>query len=115
MIRTHMKLGQLRCEATVQALVETVDQYGQSVQDWDATGDPVPCEIRTATGRDQVNADQATVILTHVVTMWYQPDLDKTRRLIVEGRVLNIDHIDDVDNRHIQHRVYCVEEVGVEP
>ena len=110
-----MKLGQLRCEAIVQTPVETPDQYNQPVPDWDDAGTPVPCEIRTANGRDLTNADQLKVSLTHVVTMWYQPDIDKTRRLIVEGRVFNITYIDDVDNRHIQHRVYCVEEVGVEP
>lgn len=114
MIRTHMKLGQLRCEATLQTLVETVDQYGQPVQDWTDGDSPIPCEIRTPNGRDFTNAEQLKVALTHVVTMWYQPDLAVTQQLVVEGRTFTITYIIDVDNRHIQHMVYCTEQVGAE-
>lgn len=114
MIRTHVKLGQFRNEAQLQTLVETVDQYGQPVQNWDDTGDPIPCEIRTATGRDMANADQLKVNLTHVVTMWYQPDLNVTQQLVVEGRTFHITYINDVDNRHIQLKLYCTEVVGTE-
>jgi head-tail adaptor len=73
MIRTHVKLGQLRNEATLQTLVETVDQYGQPVQDWDDTGDPIPCEIRTASGRDTANALDPLAVT----------DLDRVRVMLI--------------------------------
>jgi SPP1 family predicted phage head-tail adaptor len=108
-VRTNMKLGQLRNEAQLQTFVETADQLGQLVQDWDDAGTPIPCEIRTANGREQVNAEQLKRIVSHVVTMWYQPGLNESQRLIVEDRVFNITYIDDIDNRHIQIKVYCIE------
>jgi SPP1 family predicted phage head-tail adaptor len=109
-----MKVGSLRHRVTVQSLVETVDQYGQPVQNWDATVSRWAA-IRTPNGRDKINADQLKVELTHILTLRYVPGLDVTQRLVFDGRVFNITYVINKDERNREQEVYCNEEVGIEP
>jgi len=105
-----LEIGRLDDRVTVQTLVETVDPYGQAVQDW-SEGIEVWARVRPPTGREAVNADQLKVGLSHIVTMRYRANLDESGQVLHGDEVLRITYVRP-DEMRLMMDLFCVRQAG---
>ena len=67
--------------------------------------------ILPQSGREFYRAQQVNAAVTHLVSARYRTGLDATKRLVLSGsRVLDIDGVLDVDERHEELLLTCVED-----
>ena len=67
--------------------------------------------ILPQSGREFYRAQQVNTAVTHLVSARYRTGLDATKRLVLSGdRVLDIAGVVDVDERHEELLLTCVED-----
>lgn len=116
-----LRAGQLRQRVTIQKQ-GPLDGYGNPNPEWQTEADGVPAFVDQQSGL-KTGADRAWLAAagptqmipteTHRVTIRYYAGLDATRRLMFEGKVLNILSVSDYESRHIFMTLSCQERVGV--
>ena len=74
-----------------------------------ATSYSVWAAIVTLTGRELEQARQTVANATHMVTAYFDPEIQVTHRFLHEGRGLNIEHVNDLDESHVWMQCTCVE------
>lgn len=83
------------------------------------TGEPVEAwsvvaacwaDVREVSGRELVYAQQVQAESSTVVEIRYRPGVDRTCRVEVEGRKLNVDAVVDPDSLGIRLLLFCREE-----
>jgi SPP1 family predicted phage head-tail adaptor len=65
--------------------------------------------VKPASGRKVWDADQVTPLRSHVVELRYRPGLKPTMRIKYGQRLLNIESIIDVEERHRDLELFCTE------
>ena len=104
--------GLLRHRITIQELVEIDDSYGQPTQSWEDKYDTWS-EIRTPTTVELISAERLNILLSHVVTIRYDPSIDQTMQLVYEGRVLRINSVSDPEERKRTMVLKCTEPASI--
>ena len=105
-----MQAGKLRHHLEVQAATETRDAHGGVTRDW-RTVDMRWAAVEPLTGRELFEAQQVQGRATVRVRMRPYGDLTPSHRLKFGDRVLNIDSIQNIDERDREMEVLCVEAI----
>ena len=107
-----MRAGQLRTRAEVQRIMEPRDKQGGIVPSWETIAH-VWIKMVGLRGREYWSAQQVQSDVTHGVIMRYFAGLTSKHRLrlLHSQRVLNIQSVIDVDERHAEMQLMCVEVV----
>ncbi len=105
--------GNLHHPVELQCCTETRDTYGAAVRAW-ATFAETWANIRPASGRERMLAQQVGAEISHNVEMLYRDDLTEKDRIVFRQRVFAIASIVDVEERRETLLVTCFETVGQE-
>ena len=107
-----MRAGTLRTRVEVQRIAEERDKQGGIVSSWTTIGQRW-ASVVPLSGREYWSAQQVQSDVTHGVTMRYLEGLTSKHRLrlLHSQRVLNIQSVLDVDERHREMQLMCVEVV----
>ena len=90
-----MNPGHLDQRVTIERLVETVDRYGDSTNEWTAQA-TVWAAVEPLVGREFMAALQVQSDVSTRVRMRYRPGVLPTDRVLHEGRVYAIESVIDV-------------------
>lgn len=103
--------GRLRHRVTLQAPVESADEYGgtarASWRDVALVWADVQPEL---SGRELMMAQQVESVVTHRVTLRYRSDVSTASRLVFQGRVLEVVQVIDPEERHRWLDLLCAED-----
>ena len=107
-----MRAGKLRTRVEVQRIDEERDKQGGIVSSWTTIAHRW-ASVVPLSGREYWSAQQVQSDVTHKVQLRYLEGLtSKDRlRLLHSQRVLNIQSVLDVDERHREMQLMCVEVV----
>jgi len=94
---------------TVQSQATTLGDRGQKTAAWANQTPQARAKIETLSGREAENARQNYASATLKVTMRYWPGLTPKHRLLFGSRVLEIGHVDDLEQRNEWHVLLCSE------
>jgi SPP1 family predicted phage head-tail adaptor len=110
--RRH-RAGALRNRADLEALTATstaAGSRGQPQEDWTLV-DPVRIGIFTLQGREAELVHEIVPTATHLVVSRYHQGVKPEARFRLGNRVLNVQSVDDAENRHRWMDSVCIEEV----
>jgi head-tail adaptor len=75
-----------------------------------APGTLIRCKVENVGGNKVEISRQYAPTATHLITIRYRPIDEIRHRLVYKlGRVFNIGHIDDVEEKHVKLELYCRE------
>lgn len=105
--------GQFRTKLTLQTLAISQDATGGTVETW-TDGPTVWAKVSPLSSREAYWAAQVHATTTHTVTMRYTAAVTPQSRLKIAGtsRVMNVDGVSDVDERHQYLIISATEEIG---
>ena len=103
-----MRSGRLRHRVTIQQPVVAVNGYGERITTW-STVATVWGAVEPLRGREFFDAEQVQAEVSHRVVLRYRSGLATTMRLLHLTRVLHIQAIIDVDERHRELQLMCRE------
>jgi SPP1 family predicted phage head-tail adaptor len=108
-----MQIGKMRRRCSLQAPpqeTEGQNQYGEVVPSWVEV-----CQVWAAVepleGRKLWQAQQVQPDVTHEVRIRYRPGVKTAMRIVYQGRIFAIKAIMDVEERHWELRLMCVEQL----
>lgn len=101
-------IGRLNKRAALQSATATTDGQGGRAKVW-ATFATVWALVEPLSGREALNAAQVTATYSTGVTIWYRADVSVKQRLVVEGRTLQIDSVQDPTGLKDELRLLCTE------
>jgi SPP1 family predicted phage head-tail adaptor len=105
-----MRAGNLRHRITVQSPVSTTNAHGGVDFTW-ATLATVWASLSPESGKEQQDGKQQVAQTTYKVTMRYLTGLTTQCRIVFGTQVLNISSALDVDKRHKEWDLVCIEAV----
>ena len=100
--------GELRQRITFQQPVKADDGYGGHVVSW-ANLVAVWAKVEPISGREFFYAHQISVEVTHRVKVRYLITINESMRIMYGGRILEIESIIDMDERHKFLEIFCKE------
>ena len=103
-----MRTARLRHRVTIQSPVVAVNGYGERITTW-STVATVGAAVEPLRGREFFDAEQVQAEISHRVIMRYRTGMESTMRLLHLTRVLHIETIIDVDERHRELQLMCRE------
>lgn len=103
-----MRAGRLRKRVSIQQPVQAVNAYGERIVTW-STVATVWAAVEPLRGREMFDAEQVQAEISHRVILRYRSGLDSTYRLLLASRVLQIQTVIDVDERHRELHLMCRE------
>ena len=104
-------IGQLRTRMHIQQVTETRTPDGGIAEAWSPFAQ-VWAKVQGLRGRELFAAQQVQATTTHKVTIRYCRGLTSKHRMLIgqdESRVLNIESVVDVDEKHVTHELMCTE------
>lgn len=104
-----VRAGKLRHRLIVEAKETTLGTRGQRTGSW-TTCDTVWGEVVTLSGGERDQARQIYASATDTVRIRYRADLTTENRFKFGSRILNIGHIDNIDQRNIEIVMLCGED-----
>lgn len=110
-----MAAGRKTERVTLQSPTRTSDGQGGWTTAWSAVGSAVWAEVQTSAGSERWVAGQVMAPVARVVTVWYSAALSvasPTWRIVWGSRVLQIQAVEDVQERHQELRFHCLEVQG---
>jgi SPP1 family predicted phage head-tail adaptor len=101
----------LRHQVQIQQLTEVSDSFGGAgTQQWATiAGGTVWAAVEPASVREYVTAQQMAAEATTTIRMRYHAGVKPKMRVLYGSRVFDIQGIMDVDERHIELRLICIE------
>lgn len=107
-----MRAGNLRRRITIQQRQSGLDGDGQASETW---ADLLSCwaDIQPLGGRELLLAKAAEASSTHRVTFRYRTGIDARMRIVYQGRIFNINNLNDIDTRHEALEAMCTEGTNV--
>ena len=108
---TMTSIGQLRTRMHIQQVTETRTPDGGIAEAWTPFAQ-VWAKVQGLRGRELFAAQQVQATTTHKVTIRYCRGLTSKHRMLIgqdESRVLNIESVVDVDEKHVTHELMCTE------
>ena len=106
-----MNAGKLRHRVTIQKLEEVDDGYGGIEEKWQDMI-TVWAVVEPLRGNERYTAQQVQAELTHKVTIRYKPGIKPDMRLKYGDRILEIEAVIDVEERHRWLELLCSEVVS---
>lgn len=103
-----MRSGRLRHRVTIQQPVAAVNGYGERITTW-STVATVWGAVEPLRGREFFDAEQVQAEISHRVVLRYRSGISSTMRLLHLSRVLHIQQVIDVDERHRELQLMCRE------
>lgn len=106
----YLQPGDLRHKITIEAPSETLDDYGQPLQQWTPVV-TTRASIRAITQKEMNVADTAVAVSTHVVMMRYPGKnvrIVTGQRITFENSHYRITDVDDILERHRVLKLQCV-------
>lgn len=103
-----MTIGPMRQRVTLQTNTPTKDALNQDVPHWTVVG-TYWAEVVTLSGRELENARQLKATVTHRVRTRYVGPISAAQRFLWNGRVLNIEFINNVININREYQILCTE------
>jgi SPP1 family predicted phage head-tail adaptor len=100
--------GELRSRVVVQSATRTTDAGGGFATTW-ADGASLWAKVEPLEGSELLRAQQLQARVTHRVTIRYRRGLTAASRLRLGARVLDIQQVIDVDERHQFTELLCEE------
>ena len=104
-----MKIGDLRHKITFQTYLKADDGYKGGPKSW-TNFVTVWASVETPSGREYFFSQQIKVEITHKVKIRYRDDLTEKMRILFGTRVLAIESILDIKERHEVFEILCREE-----
>jgi len=106
-----MEAGRLRHRVTIQRATEgSADAMGEKALTW-AELYTVWAAVMPEASREFYRASQVHAEMTHLISIRYRSGITNSDRLRIGSRYLNIVAIQNVDERNVELRLVCVEEV----
>lgn len=108
------RAGRLRTPVTIQNRTIAQDALGQAIESW-STVATVRAEVRPTGGQERMigGGDVPLATVTHRITMRYRSDVTPLSRLIVEGRIFDVEQADPLNvGKKDMLICRCVERVG---
>ena len=105
-----IRAGQLRHQIELQSPTDVEDGEGGVTQTW-ATFARRMAAIEPLRGRELIEARQVAANVTHQVRLRYEPGVTPRCRVLFGDRILNIDSVIDLEERHIELSLLCKEDV----
>ena len=108
------RAGRLRTPVTIQNRTISRDALGQAIESW-ATVATVRGDVRPTGGQERMvgGGDVPLATVTHRITMRYRDDVTPLSRLLVEGRIFDVEAADPQNvGRKDMLICRCVERVG---
>lgn len=109
MANVSLQAGQLRHLVTIQTPPTSAGTRGQSSGSWSTVEANVPAKIENLTGREAERARQIAPTATHQVTLRYRSGVTTQQRLLFGSRELNIEHVNNLDERNRVLVLLCKE------
>lgn len=106
-----MSVGKLRHRVTIQGLIRADDGYGGITETWQDVA-TVWAAVEPLRGTERYRAQQVQAELSHKVVMRYREGIKPHLRLLYNGRVLEIEAVVDVEERHRWFELLCSEVVA---
>ena len=103
-----MRAARIRHRVTIQQPVVAVNGYGERITTW-STVAVVWAAVEPLRGREFFDAEQTQAEVSHRVVLRYRSGMVATMRLLHLTRVLHIQAIIDVDERHRELQLMCRE------
>lgn len=104
-----MKIGDLRHRVTVQEAVKTPDGHKGFTVSWRDLF-TAWASVKPLSGREYFTAHQMAAEITHRVKIRYRQEITVKMRIKHEDRVLNIESIIDLEEKHLVLEILCREE-----
>lgn len=106
-----MEPGRLRDSITWQTATNSQNAYGETTETWSTLFASVPCEVKSASGKEQYAMQQAASEITHLVKCRYIGTLTTKCRGLWRGRYLYIESIAPDRTHSREMTVRCKEDV----
>jgi SPP1 family predicted phage head-tail adaptor len=103
-----MQAGKLRHRVTIQQATETRNTLGEAIKTW-STVATVYASVEPIRGREFFAAEQVQSEISHRVRMRYRSGLAPRMRLLYGSRMLQIEAVIDVEERHRETQLMCRE------
>lgn len=103
-----MQAGKLRHQVTIQQATETRNTLGEAIRTW-STVATVWASVEPLRGREFFDAEQVQSEISQRVRMRYRSGIKPTMRLLYGSRILQIQAVIDVDERHREIHLMCRE------
>lgn len=108
-----MRAGQLRKQVTIQSQPDPLaSQTSTGAPDptWSDWATEVSCAVEPQNGREFIAAQQLNAEITHLLTIRYLKGFTAVRkRVVLEGRILRVIAVLDLEERHREMQVQCKE------
>ncbi|MGE0627336.1 MAG: phage head closure protein [Hyphomicrobiaceae bacterium] len=101
-------IGTLRHRITLESPQRIATEGGAASVAWNPVAD-VFAQVKPLAGREIVSADGVSARLTHEIVIRWRSDLEPRMRIRLDGRVLDIHAVLDVDARRRWLRCLCEE------
>lgn len=105
-----IRAGEFRHVATLQSPTVTLDTHGGRSATFSGT-DLIRCKIEAVGGDETVQGSKPSARRSSMVTTWYRSDIDTSKRLITNGRTLEIVSVSDPSGLGRIMQLMCVEVV----
>jgi SPP1 family predicted phage head-tail adaptor len=103
-----MRAGDLRHRIEIQTIGTTRGAAGEVVDTW-TTEKTVWASVEPLKGGEMYAAKQINADTTHKIRLWYLHGLTPAKRILFGTRVFNIQQVLNVEERGIEHLLYCQE------
>jgi SPP1 family predicted phage head-tail adaptor len=107
-----MKAGQLRKRIDIEQQALTADGGGGDTESWSALASGIYADVEPLSGRELFQAQQVNDELSHRVTIRYYPGVTSKMRVKYGARVLLIESIIDLEEKHRQVQLMCREVIA---
>lgn len=102
------KPADMKHRVKVQAASRVSDGQGGFTETWDTTA-TLWAKVEPVKGWEKMQAQQLQTQLTHKVTVRYSASVTTAKRLLFEGRVLDVKEAVNLDEANAFLRLMCVE------
>lgn len=107
-MKKYPSIGELRQRVFIQQPVTEEDGYGGKPVTWITVGSAW-AKVEPLSGREYFFAHQIQAEVSHRITLRYRQDVREDMRLSVNGRILEIESILDLDEGHQFLEILCSE------
>lgn len=106
---TGINAGALRHRVTIQKATESINEKGETVPTWE-TFATVWAAVEPLRGREYFQSNAIQSELTTRIRIRYLAGVNPHMRVLYNGRTFHIQAVIDVDERHREMQLMCIED-----
>ena len=111
--RWNLAAGERRQRVIIEVkTAETTDTRGHPVRTWATYLSGVSAKIETPSGRKLELSRELVPTATHLITIQKRTLSVQTHRINYNGRIFNIGHQNNVEERGVRLELICTEEIA---